>query len=170
MDNERPLPDEALKPTPETYRAFIENEWRDVHHSRIQEWSALGVVVGAQFAIFQAVKILREVVPELSVQTSIVAGGILAGLFACFGGLITLRHRRLMRVKLNWIFQAEEKLGLIKDDNNVLGIIPRQHAPTRPLPWKGLSWPRPLSTSGLILAFYLLLFTIDALAIYFALT
>jgi len=59
-----------------------------------------------------------------------------------------------MKVKLNWIFQAEEKLHLIKDKHNPHGIIPREDSPSRPFPWSGLSAPRPLSTGGLMIGFF----------------
>ena len=85
-------------------------------------------------------------------------------LFSILGGLITLRHRRLMRVKLFWIFEAEDRLGLIKDPENPGGIIPREDAEQFPVKWRGLSMPRVFSTSFLILAFYGLLLAIDVLA------
>lgn len=161
----RKMDEAANHPTAEAYHVFMEAEWRDVHHSRLQEWSALGVVVGAHFAIFQVVKVVREIAPEIGVQLYVLVGAIVAGLFAAFGGLITMRHRHLMRVKLYLIFQAEDRLGLIKDDQNTLGIFPREIAPKEPGSWDGLSWPRPLSTSGLILSFYLLLLLLDLTAV-----
>ncbi len=155
----------ADHPSPEAYHVFIGAEWRDLHHSRLQEWSALGVVVGAHFAIFQVVKVVREIAPEIGVEVSVLVGAIVAGLFAVFGGLITMRHRHLMRVKLYWIFQAEDRLGLVKDDRNPRGVFPREDAPQEPGSWKSLSWPRPLSTSGLILFFYVLLLVLDLTAL-----
>ena len=69
------------------------------------------------------------------------------------------------------IFQAEEKLGLVFDDeNNPHGIIPREGSPTKKHNWKGLSRPRLLSTSGLIVGFYSVLIVVDVLiAFYFGL-
>jgi len=38
---------------PENYRLLIEREWADLHHSRVQEWTALGVVAGAHLGLIQ---------------------------------------------------------------------------------------------------------------------
>ncbi len=156
------IPDQ---PDAAAYRLVIEDARRDLHHSRVQEWSALGVVAGAHFAIFQIAKLLKDAVPDISLPGLVAIAAIVAGLFAILGAAITLRHRRLMMVKLNWIFQAEDSLGLIKDDNSSTGIIPREGSVQHPVKWKGVNVPRPLSTSFLILAFYALLLTIDIAAI-----
>jgi hypothetical protein len=155
-------------PDASAYRLLIEDAWRDLHHSRLQEWSALGIVAGAHFAIFQVIKLLKNTIPKEMFSTLVLLGTIVGGLFAVLGMLITLRHRRLMRVKLNWIFQAEEKLGLIMDDQNPDGIIPRKGAIQYPVEWKGLDMPRPFSTSFLIMAFYFLLIVIDVIVMVFS--
>ena len=149
------------RPQPESYRMLIENAWRDLHHSRVQEWSALGVVAGAHFAILQAIRIIPEGTPWLDGGNAVLFGAIVAAGFAMFGAMITLRHRRLMRVKLNWIFLAEDQLGLIFDSDHPFGIIPRDESPQERVSWKGISRPRPLSTSALILGFYVLLLILD---------
>jgi len=79
---------------------------------------------------------------------------------------MTCRHRQLMKVKLGWIYQAEEHLGLIKTPGNEKdGIIPEDAKMKAPLEWKGLAFPRILSTSGIILFFYLILLAIDILTL-----
>ena len=163
-DSSAPSSRYAGPPTPEAYRMLVDHAWRDLHHSRLQEWSALGIVAGAHFAIFQAVKLALDLVPSFGMPRAVALGAFFAGSFAVFGGLITMRHRRLMRVKLNWIFQAEDSLGLIKDKENPFGIIPRE-GPVLPVKWSGLSVPRLLSTSALMLGFYILLLLIDVGAI-----
>ncbi len=156
-------------PEPEILVSFIQNEWSDVHHSRIQEWTALGVVAGVHLGLAQAANLLLDKHPSFPHGRLIVGVAIIGAAFAILGALITFRHRHLMRVKLNWIFQAEEKLDLIKDEANPHGIIPREDSPTTQRPWEGLSAPRLLSTGGLIVGFYGLLIIIDLVACVFAL-
>lgn len=158
-------------PTKESIRNFIRTEWADVRHSRVQEWSALGVVAGVHFVLVKLAEYTTVDTFSISPRLLITGYAIIAALFAILGMFITLRHRHLMRVKLNWIFQAEKKLKLILDNKNPDGIIPIQDAPTKKLPWKGISIPRLLSTSGLIVGFYCLLLVIDlCLALYFGLS
>lgn len=153
--------DEHRRPSDETLRTFIQLEWADLHHSRVQEWTALGIVAAAHLALMQAAAFLLER-QEGAVSSGVlmlVASGV-AAVFAIFGILITWRHRHLMKVKLHWIFEAEDRLGLIADETHD-GIIPRAEAPVRSHAWKGLAAPRPLSTGGLITGFYVLLIAID---------
>lgn len=161
------MPEES-RPTSEGLVGFVQNEWADLHHSRVQEWTALGVVAGVHLGLAQVVNLALGKHPFLTLGALAVVSALLGAAFAILGILITVRHRHLMRVKLNWIFQAEEKLGLIKDDDNPDGIIPREDSPTTAHSWKGLSAPRPLSTGGLMIGLYALLIVIDLLAIVFS--
>ena len=149
--------------------SFMQIEWADLHHSRLQEWTALGVVAGVHLGLAQVVNLAVGKYPLLTLSGLTVGAATIGAAFAFLGILITFRHRHLMKVKLNWIFQAEEKLGLIKDEGNPDGIIPREESPTTAYPWKGLSAPRPLCTGGLMVGLYILLILIDALAVAFAL-
>lgn len=112
----------------ENYRFFIENEWKDIHHSRIQEWSALGLISGIHIGLIQLLKLINETdffKNLIDFLTPICC--IIALVFSVIGILMVCRHRRLMWIKLNWIFEAEEKLGLIKDSENPDGIIPSSY-------------------------------------------
>jgi len=142
--------------------ALIENEWRDIHHSRLQEWSALGVVTGVHIALTQIPKLLVDTHFKVNPHVFAVTGLIASALFAVVGMLLTFRHRRLMQIKLNWIYEAEANLGLIKTDQSPFGVIPlqAQMSPTRQ--WRGLALPRLLSTSGLIALFYAILILVDS--------
>ena len=84
-------------PLPEDYRVLIEREWVDLHHSRVQEWTALGVVTGAHLGLIQLVNL----VSDASGPVPIVAGfsGFFAAAFSILGALMTCRHRQLMKVK-----------------------------------------------------------------------
>ncbi|HEU0299592.1 MAG TPA: hypothetical protein VFR37_09065 [Longimicrobium sp.] len=150
------------RPSPETLRAFIQTEWADLHHSRLQEWTALGVVAGVHLALMQLVSFLADERAAIDSRVLVFLACAIAAAFAVFGILITWRHRHLMKVKLHWIYQAEDRLGLIGDSEHP-GIIPRADAPTRSYPWRGLAAPRPLSTGGLVTGFYLLLIAVDVL-------
>lgn len=149
----------------ESYRLLIEREWADLHHSRVQEWTALGIVAGAHLGLIQlasfAINDKIGVAPQVIVNMS----GILGAILSIIGALMTCRHRRLMQVKLGWIYQAELHLGLIKTDENPDGIIPSAAAMQSKIEWRGLSLPRLLSTIGLILCFYVMFFLIDILVI-----
>jgi hypothetical protein len=152
---------EEEKPSPETLRTFMELEWADLHHSRVQEWTALGVVAGVHVGLIQLVSFVVEKGAAAPYPLIVAASGI-ASAFAVFGMLITGRHRHLMNVKLHWIFRAEERLGLVGTDR-LNGIIQRGETPTAGYSWKGLAWPRPFSTGGLLMGFYLLLILADIL-------
>lgn len=154
-------------PQPADYRLFIEREWADLHHSRMQEWSALGVVVGIHLAITQVLSSTEVTEAPQTVGDSIFMA--IAFAFAGIGATVTLRHRHLMVTKFGWIFKAEKKLGLVRssedDDENAPGILPPSTEPRHGIHWRKLELPRLLSTSGLILMFYLTLAAYDLIQI-----
>lgn len=152
------------KPEKEDYRILIDNEWKDIHHSRIQEWSALGVITGAHLGIITLLDFAKDSAESINFQL-IAWVGILTGIFfSAIGIFMTMRHRRLMIIKLDWIYNAELKLGLIKTDKNPDGVIPEiQLDPKSRKSWRGLVFPRLLSTSGLITLFYFALILLDVL-------
>ena len=168
------------------YRLLIETEWKDIHHSRIQEWSALGIIAAIHLGLIQLLKFISD--PQISgvlneIPTLICC--FIATLFAVIGVLMVCRHRRLMWIKLNWIYEAEEKLGLIKTEENQDGIIPNDYRMKKyskkynkiienqkdkqnqisndndKTIWNKLMWPRKLSTSWLMAMIYILLGIID---------
>lgn len=153
------------KQTDATLINYIQSEWADVHHSRVQEWTALGIVAGIHFGLTQTVGPLKEHL-EFPIETLIVASATVGVVFSLLGILITFRHRHLMRVKLNWIYKAESKLNLIEEKDGDGGIIPIDDAPTKAYRWKGLAAPRLSSTGGLIVCIYALLIIIDVFVIY----
>ena len=167
------------------YRLLIETEWKDIHHSRIQEWSALGIIAGTHLGLFQLMKFIADIQSNWLTFISSVILCIIAILFAVIGILMVCRHRRLMWIKLNWIYEAEEKLGLIKTVENQNGIIPNDYKMKKyskkynrileneknkqlqmskdnnKAIWNKLMWPRKLSTSWLMAMIYILLGIID---------
>ena len=151
----------------ENYKFLIENEWKDIHHSRVQEWSALGVITATHIGLVQIVEQLNAIEKIVNIFPYLLTISCLLGFTFCILGiLMTCRHRNLMWIKLNWIFEAEEKLGLIKSNENIDGIIPKdfkmgKNINKKELVWNKLMWPRFLSTSWLIIFFYMILALID---------
>jgi hypothetical protein len=183
----------------ENYKLLIETEWKDVHHSRIQEWSALGVIAAAHIGLIQLLNFIHSLIKTGNLYPYLVfVCCLIALLFCVIGILMTCRHRRLMWIKLNWIFEAEEKLRLIKTQDNPNGIIPEDYkmlksnhykevleelkkniesdldpnqiTKSTKSVWNKLMWPRFLSTSWLLVALYFLLGVIDLGFLIFSLT
>lgn len=155
-------------PSYDSYRMLVEREWADLHHSRVQEWTALGVVTAAHVGILQLLTLTRNAALSMPFSTLVLLGGLLAGVFAVLGLLVTMRHRCLMAKKLGWIWTAEELLGLIKTPDNPRGVVPTEAKMKPPIQWKELGIPRFLSTSWLIACFYLLFLTLDVLGVVLA--
>ena len=149
----------------EDYRLIIEREWTDLHHSRVQEWTALGVVAGAHLGLIQLASFAINGKTGLDPGVVVNIAGVLGAVFSVIGALMTCRHRKLMQVKLGWIYQAELQLGLIKTEENPSGVIPSSAEMQSEVEWRGLSLPRLLSTSGLILCFYVMFFLLDIFVI-----
>ena len=147
---------ESRPAEPADYRFFMERQWADLHHSRIQEWSALGVVTGAHVAIVGFLSYASDADLSLSIGTLRTGGAVAGVFFAAVGALVTCRHRALMQTKLTWISAGEYKLGLVKDDQNPRGVIPAEDQAKFVSNPRGLAWPRRFSTSWLILMFYIL--------------
>ena len=165
----------------DNYKFLIETEWRDIHHSRVQEWSALGVIAALHIGLVQLLSLIRSIDEiDRAFPFLISTCFLIALLFCVLGILMTCRHRRLMWIKLNWIFEAEERLGLIKNSEHDSGIIPADYKMVKSNNykevlekefseskksetsiWNKLMWPRFLSTSWLIMAFYFLFGFID---------
>jgi hypothetical protein len=156
---------EDVMAEPENYRLLIEREWTDLHHSRVQEWTALGVVAGAHLGLIQLASFAINEKIGLNPWVIVNIAGIFGTVLSIIGALMTCRHRRLMQVKLGWIYQAELHLGLIQTDENPSGIIPSSAEMQSKVEWQGLSIPRLLSTSGLILCFYAMFFFLDIFVI-----
>lgn len=171
----------------ENYKFLIETEWKDIHHSRLQEWSALGVIAAIHVGLIQTIKLINTIGEnEKLLSYFSIAACLIALLFCLIGVLMTCRHRRLMWIKTNWIFEAEDKLGLVKKSNDDKGIIPEDYMKVKSVKyneiikreakkndkskfcifkrasiWNRLMWPRSLSTSWIIIMFYFLLSIID---------
>jgi len=146
--------------TPESCGTLIANEWADLRHSRMQEWSALGVVTGAHLAMTQIPKVLD--MDSFSAGLGI-GCSIFLLVFAVIGMVIVCRHRRLMCTKLNWIYEAEERMGLIKSADNPKGILNPNVRMDATGEWQGLMLPRKYSVSWMLLIYFILFAVLDVL-------
>ena len=133
----------------DNYRFIIEDAWRDIHHSRNQDWTALGVVFAAHFGILKFVEFLNRKIPSSQIDNDLyIIGGAIGFVLAFIGALVAFRHRSLLKLKMKWITSAEIKLGLLKTDENPDGIIDPQR-------YQGIS------NSWLIVSIYLFLMIVD---------
>jgi hypothetical protein len=153
-------------PKAEDYRMLIENAWKDLHHSRLQEWSSLGVVTGVHLVAIQIVRYseeLRVLIPSRNLPAIAFAISIL---FALIGAAITCRHRKIMSTKMNWIWDSEIKLGLMKTEKNNYGIIEAKNVNIqRAMSTDRFMLPRIASVSFFILVFYVIFVLIDLIII-----
>ena len=132
----------------ENYRLVIEDSWRDIHHSRNQDWTALGVVFGAHVGIFKFLEYYMSKPSPSNVDLFYILGGIAGIVLSVIGALIAYRHRSLMKLKMEWITASEKKLGILKSPENPSGII-------EPKKYRGVS------ISWLIISIYILLVIAD---------
>ncbi len=145
------------------YKMLIERSWADIHHSRIQEWRALLAITAGHVLIWQGVQFLPQATSHWRLPAAMGLGAA-AAFVAIVGCLISWRHRKLMRVKLCWIYKAEDYLGLIKRDGRNGGIIPANRDFERDIQWEGWERLRPGSTTWYITLLYGILVVFDLLA------
>ncbi len=145
----------------EALLSLLNAEWADIHHSRLQEWSALGAVTAAHLGISQMPRLLGDAASKVLTVPVAVAACVAGIALALLGGLMTCRHRGLMQERLGWIYDAELLLGLVKTPEHPSGVVPASARMRTNKRWHGLVLPRLLSTSGLILAFYGLFVVFD---------
>jgi len=86
---------------------------------------------------------------------------LLALLFCYLGTNKVCRHRTLMMIKLNWIYEAENKLGLIRTKEQPDGIIPEIARMKNHSKLNNLTWPRKYSTSWIMAMLYLVCGILD---------
>ena len=134
--------------TNENYRLIIDSSWKDIHHSRNQDWTSLGVVFGAHIGIFQLLNYLKEKMTSPSISISYAIGALLGIILSVIGALIAYRHRDLLKEKIKWITEAERRMGLLNTEDNPLGIIDAKG-------YKGIS------NSWLIITIYAIFILID---------
>jgi hypothetical protein len=149
-------------PAAEDYRMLIENAWKDLHHSRLQEWSSLGVVTGFHLVAIQIVRSSEELKILISGQYLSATAFVIGILFALIGAAITCRHRKIMGTKMNWIWDAEKKLGLMWTKQNIWGIIDPKDVNIQLANHKRrFIRPKFGSVSNFILMFYVIFVIVD---------
>jgi hypothetical protein len=179
-------------PGPDDYRMVMDHAWRDIHHSKLQEWSSFGVITATHVGIAQLLNLFKSNPGSMSVV--IVIAALIGIVFAVIGTGITHRHRKLVVTKMSWITMAQYKLGLMidishqfSDEVNDKGVIlldqpmidnlrlyeNEVNRSTRPGKDR-YKLVRRRSTSSLMFAYYLLLILLDGILVsyfgYYALT
>jgi len=82
---------------------YIKIQWADIRHSRLQEWSALGVVGGVMYALVN--------LETTSVQPKILLG-LLGLLGAIIGASMSWQHYHIFRTRIGVITDHENEIGL----------------------------------------------------------
>jgi hypothetical protein len=88
---------------------YIQIQWDDIHHSRLQEWTLLATVMGIFLVIFgDKVLPLEKPSPEvLLVKLSLSIFGFLVALI---GAMISWQHSKIFDEKMGVIKKLEEDL------------------------------------------------------------
>jgi xanthosine utilization system XapX-like protein len=82
---------------------YIKIQWADIRHSRLQEWSTLGVVAGVMYAL------VNTVTTESGPRVLLGLLGLLSGII---GASMSWQHHRIFKKKIKVISENEEKIGL----------------------------------------------------------
>lgn len=80
---------------------YIKLQWADIHHSRLQDWSYIGVIAGVLYAIVNISQ------PELRIGLSLL--GLLSSIL---GASMAWQHYHIFMDKLVVIEKMENKLGI----------------------------------------------------------
>ena len=97
------------EPSQETLKHYIDYTWKDIHHSRLQNWTGITVVTAFHIGIFKVVEFLYEN-SFLNTKSKIVIFSF-GALFCAIGYLITFLHQKQMYERLGRIKRAEQMLG-----------------------------------------------------------
>ena len=81
--------------------AYIKLQWEDIHHSRLQDWSYIGVIAG----VFYAISNIHD--PGL-----LIGFGSLGFLSSVLGASMAWQHYQIFIDKLTIIEKMEQKLGI----------------------------------------------------------
>lgn len=102
-----------VKPTKEDFRAWLQIQWQDIHHSRSQEWQCLQIVTFI-FLGLMGLSTLQEIRQRSFYYA-------MAAIFtALLGFAITWRHRNLFNERMTMVNRIE-KLGLGLDYESFSG-------------------------------------------------
>jgi len=81
--------------------AYIKLQWEDIHHSRLQDWSYIGVIAGVFYAIAN--------IHDLGL---LIGFGSLGFLSSVLGASMAWQHYQIFIDKLTIIEKMEQKLGI----------------------------------------------------------
>lgn len=80
---------------------YIKVQWADIHHSRLQDWSALGVIAGVLYAISN----IQSTGPRIFLS-------LLGLISALIGASIAWQHYQIFKDKMTVIGKMERRLGI----------------------------------------------------------
>jgi XapX domain-containing protein len=80
---------------------YIKVQWADIHHSRLQDWSALGVIAGVLYAIAN----IQSPEPRVFL-------GLLGLLSSFLGACMAWQHYQVFKDKMVVIGKMEQRLGI----------------------------------------------------------
>jgi hypothetical protein len=150
---------EDQDPSPESLYKFLDYTWKDIHHSRLQNWTGITVVSAFHFGIFKSIEYLLN--KNLFSQNIKITMFIFGALFCLLGFLITRKHQSQLYDKLDWIRESEKKLKIDKINYNSNKVSNHELKGIRNF-FRCNFW-----TVGAFLSyFYLLLLILDILCIY----
>lgn len=99
------------EPTPQTLYHFIEYTWKDIHHSRLQNWTGITIVTAFHIGILKATEFLfNKQLFNMSIKINLF---IFGAFFCLIGFLITYKHQKQMYKRLKWNKNAETMLNII---------------------------------------------------------
>jgi hypothetical protein len=99
----------------ESTRHFIDYTWKDIHHSRLQNWTGITVVTAFHIGILKIIDLLRVNNHLMCINRILLGFG---AAFCLIGFLITRIHQQQLYKKLDWIINAEKSLKTIRFVND----------------------------------------------------
>lgn len=97
-----------IQPTDESTRHYIEYTWKDIHHSRLQNWTAITVVTAFHIGILKIIEFYMNDQPRIDLFILMLTFG---ALFCLVGFLITRKHQNQLYKGLKSIRMAQIQLG-----------------------------------------------------------
>jgi hypothetical protein len=146
----------------ESIYSFLEYTWKDIHHSRLQNWTGITIVTTFHIGILKLTEYFLD--NKAFNETLKITLFTFGSLFCLIGFLITRVHQKQLYKKLGWIKAAEEKLGL----NLFKNESPIEKKNEDKLLRKSFKFlKRNLFTAGSLMSyFYLLLMIFDILCMF----
>ena len=98
------------QPSEESIHHFLDYTWKDIHHSRLQNWTCITVVTVFHIGILKILEFnfSKNIIDPLFLKLLLIAGA----LYCLVGYLIVMKHQFQLWGRLKWIRKAQHKLSL----------------------------------------------------------